>query len=390
MEKLKKDKYNSIIIYVLMFFSIILTIFIIPNYFSNYSRILNLVLWIIIFFRARTLANQHNRFKGLKEKIKTIFIIVSLYLIGYYLSGLIFGYLHTVYSTKLLGILSNFVFYISVMLFQEYTRSRLVNNTRSYFTYTIVTIMLIILSFNYNSFSNNFTDGETAFKFIANSIYPVIIQNILCTYLVMVGSYKLSLMFLLPVKILSYVIPIVPDIDWFVTIALQSALVLLVYYYINYEHLINVERYTRKEIKNGSPKTTIPTILLILFFTFFVAGFFPVTPVALLSNSMNPYIKRGDIVFVFKANNQKIKEIKVGDIVEYQKDEKSVIHRVINIIEGSGGKRTFITKGDANQYEDSDPVEESQILGIAKFYMPYLGYPSVIFSEKILNVVKSN
>lgn len=390
MEKLKKDKYNSIIIYVLMFFSIILTIFIIPNYFSNYSRILNLVLWIIIFFRARTLANQHNRFKGLKEKIKTIFIIVSLYLIGYYLSGLIFGYLHTVYSTKLLGILSNFVFYISVMLFQEYTRSRLVNNTRSYFTYTIVTIMLIILSFNYNSFSNNFTDGETAFKFIANSIYPVIIQNILCTYLVMVGSYKLSLMFLLPVKILSYVIPIVPDIDWFVTIALQSALVLLVYYYINYEHLINVERYTRKEIKNGSPKTTIPTILLILFFTFFVAGFFPVTPVALLSNSMNPYIKRGDIVFVFKANNQKIKEIKVGDVVEYQKDEKSVIHRVINIIEGSGGKRTFITKGDANQYEDSDPVEESQILGIAKFYMPYLGYPSVIFSEKILNVVKSN
>lgn len=257
-----------------MFFSIILTIFIIPNYFSNYSRILNLVLWIIIFFRARTLANQHNRFKGLKEKIKTIFIIVSLYLIGYYLSGLIFGYLHTVYSTKLLGILSNFVFYISVMLFQEYTRSRLVNNTRSYFTYTIVTIMLIILSFNYNSFSNNFTDGETAFKFIANSIYPVIIQNILCTYLVMVGSYKLSLMFLLPVKILSYVIPIVPDIDWFVTIALQSALVLLVYYYINYEHLINVERYTRKEIKNGSPKTTIPTILLILFFTFLLQDFF--------------------------------------------------------------------------------------------------------------------
>ena len=388
MEEFEKDKRNSIIIYGLMFFSIILTIFIIPNYFSAYSRILNLIIWIIIFFRARKLENQHNRFKGLKDKLKTIFIIISIYLIGYYLSGLFLGYLHTVYSTEILGILSNFLFYISVIIFQEYTRSRLVNNTRSYFTYTIVTLMLIILSFNYNSFMDNFVDGETAFKFIANSIYPVIIQNILATYLVRVGSYKLSLIFLLPVKILSYVIPVVPDIDWFVTIALQSALVLLIYYYINYEHLINVERYTRKEIKNGSPKATIPVILSILIFTFFVAGFFPVMPVALLSNSMNPYIKRGDIVFVNKISPSKIKKINVGDIVEYQKDGKLVIHRVINIVEGSGGKRTFTTKGDANKVPDIDPVEEEQIVGIAKFYIPYLGYPSVIFSEKILNIVK--
>lgn len=101
---------------------------------------------------------------------------------------------------------------------------------------------------------------------------------------------------------------------------------------------------------------------------------------------MKPYIKRGDIVLVKKIDEDDIKNICVGDVIEYTLENKTVIHRVITIIEGSGGKKTFITKGDANNSADSEPVEESQIQGIAKSYIPYLGYPSVIFSEKILKV----
>lgn len=386
MEEFEKDQKNSIIIYVLMIVSIIFTIFIIPNYFSNYTRILNLVIWIIIFLRARTLANQHNRFKGLKEKLKTTFIIVFIYLIGYYLSGLFFGYKKSVYSHNFVGLLSNFMFYIFVIMLQEYTRSRLINNTRSFSAYAFITILLVILSFNYNKFLDNFSTGEVAFKFIASQIYPAIIKGILCTFLVKVGSYKLSLMFLLPIEIATYITPVVPDIDWFVIVAFESALVLLTYYYIYYEHIIHVERYTRKEISKGSPKTTIPAVIFVLVFTFFIAGLFPIKPVALLSNSMKPYIKRGDIVLVKKIKQEKIKDICVGDIIEYSIENKVIIHRVVNIIEGSGEQRTFITKGDSNDAPDANPVEESQVLGVAKNYIPYIGYPSVIFSEKILKL----
>jgi signal peptidase len=386
MEEFEKDQKNSIIIYFLMIISTVLTIFIIPNYFPTYTRILNVLIWIVIFLRARTLANQHNRFKGQKDKLKTIFLIVFIYLIGYYLSGIFFGYTSTIYSQSITSIISNFVFYIFVIMLQEYTRSRLVNNTRSFSMYALITIMLIILSFNYNNFLENFSTGEKAFKFIASEIYPVIIHGILCTFLVKIGSYKLSLMFLLPVEILKYLVPIQPDIDWFVIIALQSALVLITYYYIYYEHLINVERYTRKEIQKGSPKATIPAIIFVIAFTFFIAGIFPIKPIALLSNSMKPYIKRGDVVLVKKVEQDDIKNICIGDIVEYTLENKVVIHRVINIVEGSGGKRTFTTKGDANSTADEKPVEENQIVGIVKYYIPVIGYPSVIFSEKILKV----
>ncbi len=386
MEEFEKDKKNSIIVYIFIFISAILTIFVIPNFLPNYTRLLNLLLWFIIFIKARSLSNQHNRFKGLNEKLKVIFIIVCIYVIGYYLSGIFFGYQKTIYSHTFLGIFSNFLFYILVIMFQEYTRSRLVNNTRSFAMYSLITIALIILSFNYNSFINNFSTGEVGFKFVASEVYPVIIKSILCTFLVKVGSYKLSLMFLLPQEITKYLVPIVPNMDWFVIVAFESALVLLTYYYVYYEHLINVERYTRKEIKKGSPRTTIPAIVFVLAFTFFVAGLFPIRPVALLSNSMKPYIKRGDVVLVRKIKHEDIKNICLGDIIEYQIDNKIVIHRVINIIEGSGGKRTFITKGDANNAADPNPVEEKQVLGTAKSYIPYVGYPSVIFSEEILKI----
>ena len=185
---------------------------------------------------------------------------------------------------------------------------------------------------------------------------------------------------------MEYITPIIPDLDWFIIVAFDSALVIMIYYYIYYEHMINIERFTRKEIKSGNPKSTVVAVIFVLLFTFFVAGFFPIQPVALMSNSMKPYINRGDVVLVKKIKQEELKKLCVGDVIQYSIDNKTVIHRIITIIEGSGGKLEFITKGDFNETADVFPVEEEQVVGIAKYYIPYIGYPSVIFSEKVLNM----
>lgn len=386
MDNIVNESKQLLIIYLLIIISVILTMFIIPNFFPTQYRIINLILWGIIFVRTRGVQNQHNRFKAQKEELKTIFIIVFIYLIGYYLSGLIFGYTKSIYAHTLKGLAYNFALFIVVILFKEYTRSRLINNTRSTFMYIVITILFIILDFNYNNFFDNFATGEIAFKFIASQVYPTILRGILCSFLVKKGSYKLSLMFRLPITVIEYITPVFPDIDWFVTVAFESVLVILIYYFINYEYMINVERFTRKEIKYGNPKSTLPTIVFVLIFTFFVAGLFPVQPVALLSNSMKPYIKRGDVALVTKIKQEDLKNICIGDIIEYKLDDKTIIHRVVNIVEGSGGELTFTTKGDANENNDANPVLEEQVVGVVKHYIPYVGYPSVIFSEEILKV----
>ena len=385
METLEKESIYKIIISFLIIMAILLEIIIIPKFFSDYYSILNLIIWIIIAVFSKNLENQHNNFKSKRETFKTVFIIIFIYLFLYYLSGIIFGFTENVLTNSLKNIIVNFIMFVAIIPFQEYARSRIVNNTRSMFISFIITIVLILSSINYSSFANYFSTGSIAFEYVAGTIFPLIIEGVLCTFLVKKGSYVLSLIFLLPLKFADIFVPIMPNMDWFIKVSYMSALVIIIYYFANYEYRINVERFTRKEIRSEDPRKSIPSVAFVMLFTFFVAGLLPLKPVALLSNSMSPNIKRGDVVIVKKLKHEDLKNLCIGDVVEYKIDNTSIVHRIVDIHEASNGEFTFITKGDANESADS-PVTEQQIKGLTKHYVPYMGYPAVWFSEQILKV----
>ena len=105
-----------------------------------------------------------------------------------------------------------------------------------------------------------------------------------------------------------------------------------------------------------------------------------------MSNSMAPNIKRGDVVIVQKLDKEDIKKLKVGDIIQYSVEDKNVVHRIDAVVEASAGKIEFVTKGDNNRSRDKESVKESQVMGKINLYVPYVGYPSVIFSEKVLHM----
>lgn len=119
MEGLLEEKKNLTIIYFLIIISILLNIFVIPHFFSTYTSALNILIWVLIFIKARKVSNQHNRFKGQKDKLKTIYIIVAIYLIIYYLSGIFFGFKKSPYQHSFIGLISNFTFFILVIMYRN-------------------------------------------------------------------------------------------------------------------------------------------------------------------------------------------------------------------------------------------------------------------------------
>ncbi len=157
-------------------------------------------------------------------------------------------------------------------------------------------------------------------------------------------------------------------------------LALVLFIYINYEHTIKINRLTRKQKKNINPKKTVIYIGMVIFVVVFIAGLFPYKPVAVMSNSMVPDFYRGYVVICKKINSKDASNIKIGDILQYQLERNAIIHRVTNI-EEEDGKLYFTTKGDNNEFPDTKRVEENQVMGIVKFKIPYIGYPSVWFSE---------
>ncbi len=67
------------------------------------------------------------------------------------------------------------------------------------------------------------------------------------------------------------------------------------------------------------------------------------------TNSMLPVLDAGANGIKVIPKNEK--DIRIGDIVSFEFEDKMVVHRVVSIGEDSDGTY-FITKGDNNQYQD--------------------------------------
>ena len=98
------------------------------------------------------------------------------------------------------------------------------------------------------------------------------------------------------------------------------------------------------------------------------------TPYTVLTGSMRPNYPPGSLI-VSKPVDPK--DVKIGDAITYQlkSGEAAVVtHRVTATRMGRDGKLEFLTKGDANNANDKDPVRAVQVRGRLWYSVPYLGY----------------
>jgi len=97
--------------------------------------------------------------------------------------------------------------------------------------------------------------------------------------------------------------------------------------------------------------------------------------VAVVSGSMYPTLKVGDLVVVKGAPPAEIQE---GDIIVFEATESGYgtywVHRVIEVRVLPDGTRLFITKGDKNAGPDSAPVSEDKIHGRVIYIIPFIGF----------------
>lgn len=90
-----------------------------------------------------------------------------------------------------------------------------------------------------------------------------------------------------------------------------------------------------------------------------------------LSDSMSPTIKAGAVVFVSDVPTD---QIGTDDVITYESDSGApVTHRVVDVVT-EDGERRFVTKGDANEDPDSQPVPSTAVVGSVGFHIPLIGY----------------
>ena len=341
-------------------------------------------LFIIAIYTYFLLPKSQKRIKYKYERNQNIIIIIFFYLIIYFLSGLIFGYSLSIYSKDLLTLIKN-IYSVSIIIFlSEYIRNKLViNSNDNYINNTVISIILFLITFNFFYFFRNIYPLSTGFRYIASHIIPNLIISFTLTYLSRNCGLFSTLICNLSLSLISIILPILPNLPWILLSILKIILAMFIYFNINYFELMYDRKYHRYLLNKNTKSTTI-LFIIVTILIMFILRFFKYYPISILSNSMKNTFSRGDIAIIEKLDRNYIEEIKVNDIIYYKKNNKLIIHRIINI-EIINNKIVITTKGDNNKNIDSWKVYEEEIIGIVKGKVPLLGYPAVWLNEVFNN-----
>ena len=320
------------------------------------------------------------RNKTRKDKRKTILILTGVYLIVFLLMGLFVNFVRNSYWGNWLMMFTDALKIIALIFIQEAIRIRLVTNVpkkHRWIFLTLIVLTFFLWDINIRTVLNNYT----SFEFMFPSVFIALLVQSFLTYLAMDAGIDSTLTHLLMLKLALHIVPIHPNIDWFFKGMYDLIMYVLFYFVVSYESLL-FNRDVRKSVaKKSNPLIYIILLAILIFLVCFQLGFFVYSPTAIITNSMKPVFIRGDAVIIEKINEKTIHELEIDDIIEYKMGNRAVVHRIVDIDKSDEEGWIFTTKGDYNNGVDFDPVTESQVVGKAKFVVPWIGYPSVYFIE---------
>lgn len=101
--------------------------------------------------------------------------------------------------------------------------------------------------------------------------------------------------------------------------------------------------------------------------TLILPRLFGYIPYIVTSGSMEPEISTGSIAFI----NTKNGEIDDNEVIAFSVGDSVVLHRVVSYNKEAD---SYVTKGDANNTVDVNPVRKSEIIGTYKTSIPEAGF----------------
>ncbi len=373
----KSKLVTSIIVVIILIYGILANTNIVFNIYGLFLYIINPIFWIILsgvlYF---SIAKIYTNTKLRKKIIQYTTVAVLTYLVIYLLSGLFVTFGNNPYNTTLKGLIINF-WILGVPIFsKEYIRYKLINNVydRDKMKFSIfISIVYVLIDIEYTRLIGQNIATLTIIKYCAQVIAPSIANNILFSYIAIQGDFVPSILYQLITNLYYWISPILPNSPWAMSSIIDTVIPIILCLYIRYEKVKLTPKKDRRMIIDTNPGSIIPLVISIVLVIWFALGVFPIKPIAIATGSMEKEISVGDVAIIQKCKGN---DVNVGDIIEYQMEGYTVIHRIIEKRQENGEFR-FVTKGDNNISPDNEIVRENQLIGKVIFKIKYIGYPAI-------------
>ena len=364
--KIKKSNidYSNLIFHMISFLCLIILFFLRH---SPYIRPLLLATLIILFaLVVFFFGYRKDRNHSIKIKALLTYIIgLLIYLIVIYSLGIKTSYVKNTYNFK---DIENIIYIILTGILLELIRYHLINkNLNDKREGLIILIMYVFIDICI----------ANSYKYIGSIVLICIIsieKNLLLNKSTVFG-YKENLIYLFVLEVLPWILSY-PDLSsylYVVFITIMNTILYLIIIVPNRKKEMEVVDRFRK----GS-FIVVESLLLgfVIITILLVSGLFRYSLSSIASNSMYPSLQKGDAIIIKKLNEQEIGDLQLGDIIAFREGDYIITHRIVDIDKGY-----YTTKGDNNNIKDVTKHKKDDIIGIVKFRIPYVGYPSVMISE---------
>lgn len=354
--------------------------FFLLNHLLKYVEFINAAYIIVItFFSIILLGFRKDTYTFLKKNIvMTITIALIIFFTISYGAGLIIGFLKNSYALNFFSILDNMLAPMIVIVGVELFRYTVICANRESKSFLVfVAIILALFEIFTNIRMVDFNGFASIFKLVTASVLPIFIKNMVLTYLTYEVGYRPALIYRIVMDLYIFIMPIIPNFGDYINSMIGICFPILLYIY-SYKAIDGYHNGIQRDFSRATFHwTDVPVLVFILLFVCLLSGKFPYYMIGVGSGSMMPQINRGDAVIIHKVKDRK--QLKVGDIIAYSHDTKTIIHRVVEI-EKQDGKVYYRTKGDANNSRDNVDIEFTDIKGTVKMRIPYIAYPSVFLT----------
>jgi signal peptidase len=203
-------------------------------------------------------------------------------------------------------------------------------------------------------------------------VLPSIISNLVYNFFSKRYGAIPNIAMRLIISLYPYIIPRIPALDVSIQAIASLIFPIVVYGFVS-------ALYERKRQYALKQKTkywyAVPVLMSIVMISIvmLISCQFRFGAIVIGSESMTGELNKGDITIYEQRTDQIISQ---GQVIVFNKDKTQVIHRVVKI-ERVNGVTRYYTKGDANKENDIGYITDSNIVGLAKVSVPYLGYPTI-------------
>lgn len=304
------------------------------------------------------------------------------------IAGLFIGFGKSPYSFTPLSIIINIIFVASMLFGVELSRAYLIKKgttRRGNITLILglVTLLFMLIRISPAAYTVlDFSDPATSVRFLGETIIPLLAMGLLASYLAYLGGAIAAIGYMGTLQAFEWFSPVLPDLDWALAALIGTLAPAIGFLVIQNSIQITQRKPGGRRIKLRRKDPVLSWIgvaiisVVIIFFSF---GYLGVQPAVIYSGSMQPAMDVGDVVIISEVP---IDTITVGDVIQFRSGNVTIIHRVYETY-GEGNTKLFITKGDANDDPDIDPILPEQIMGKVVFTIPKIGWIPIAIKEVI-------